>query len=108
MKAYTCAPASDQEVELDVFCSKVEDAYRVYVRPLWMPDHLLECFDDSGEAFPVYLDFDDLDYHMKRSGVEYTKRPSKLGSIQLYARGGAATVMTNWLVNACSSDTRSL
>ncbi|MGC4067243.1 MAG: hypothetical protein QM784_21895 [Polyangiaceae bacterium] len=106
MKVNARAPASGQDVELDIFCSKLGEAYRVYVRPTWLPDHLLDCFDDEGEAYPVYLDFDDLDRHMQKSGVEYVKRQATTGSIQLYARGPAAAVMIAWLLNAFGSGIR--
>jgi hypothetical protein len=106
MRAYALAPAPGQDVELDIFCAIVGEAFRVHVRPTWLPDHLLDCFDDNGEAYPVYLDFEDLDRHMKRSGVEYTKRPATTGSIQLYARGAAAEVMSNWLSKAFATGER--
>jgi hypothetical protein len=99
---------SGQDVELDLFCAIVGEAYRVHVRPTWLPDHLLDCFDDNGEAFPVYLDFEDLDLHMRKSGVEYTKRQARSGSVQLYARGAAAQVLSNWLSNSFATGERSI
>jgi len=106
MRAHAPAPAPGQDVELDIFCSRVGDAYRVYVRPTWLPDHLLDCFDDHCEAYPVYLDFEDLELHMKRSGVEYAKQPATPGGVQLYACGAAAEVMSNWLSRSFASSVR--
>ncbi|MGC4070828.1 MAG: hypothetical protein QM784_40365 [Polyangiaceae bacterium] len=108
MKAHAAAPGPGQDVEIDIFCAIVGDAYRVHVRPTWLPDHLLDCFDDEGEAFPVYLDFDDLDWHMKKSGVEYTKRLARSGSVQLYARGAAAHVLSTWLSNSFATGERAI
>lgn len=106
MKPFALAPTPGQDVELDIFCAVVGDAYRVHVRPTWLPDHLLDCFDDHCESYPVYLDFDDLDRHMARSGVEYVKRPATTGSVQLYAQGAAAQVLSNWLSQAFASGER--
>jgi len=103
MKPQAITPQAGAPVELDIYCAKVGDAYRVHVRPTWLPDYLLDCIDEEGEAYPVYLDFEDLDQHMKRSGVEYTKRQAKTGSIQLYARDAAANVVSFWLSRAFSS-----
>lgn len=108
MKAYAVAPGPGQPVELDVFCaiSSGGESYRVHVRRTWMPDCLRDFFDDHGEAYPVYLDFEDLDYHMQRSGVTYTKRRAKTGSVQLYAEGAAATVLSFWLMHSMSTSQR--
>lgn len=108
MKAHAAAPGPGQPVELDVFCAVSSDGefYRVYVRRTWMPDCLREIFDDNCEAYPVYLDFEDLDYHMQKSGVTYTRRQAKSGSVQLYAEGPAATVLSLWLMNSVSSRVR--
>jgi hypothetical protein len=108
MKPQAEAPQSGTPVELDIYCARVGEAYRVHVRPTWLPDYLLDYFDEDGEAFPVYLDFDDLDRHMTKSGVAYTKRQAKTGSIQLYARDAAANVMSFWLSQAFSSCERQL
>ena len=106
MKAQARAPLPGQPVELDIYCAKMDEAYRVYVRPTWLPAYLLDCFDDEGEAYPVYLDFDDLDRYMKRSDCSYVKRQAKTGSIQLYARDAAANVMSGWLAQSFASGER--
>lgn len=106
MRPQAIAPQTGTPVELDIYCAIVGDAYRVHVRPTWLPDYLLDAFDENYEAFPVYLDFDDLDHHMKKSGVQYTRRQAKTGSIQLYARDAAANVMSFWLSQALSSGER--
>jgi hypothetical protein len=106
MKAHARAPATGETVELDVFCTKADEAYRVYVRPTWLPAYLLDCFDDNGEAFPVYLDFEELDRYMQKSGVEYVKRPGAYDCVQLYAQGTAATVLSVWLSQSIASGER--
>ncbi len=106
MKPQPIAPQAGTPVELDIYCAIVGDAYRVHVRPTWLPDYLLDVFDENYEAFPVYLDFEELDRHMKKSAVEYTKRQAKTGSIQLYARDAAANVMSLWLAQAFASGER--
>jgi hypothetical protein len=106
MRAHAPAPVTGQAVELDIFCTRIDEAYRVYVRPTWLPDYLLDCFDEQGEAFPVYLDFEELDRHMRKSGVEYVKRPGAFDCVQLYAQGAAATVMSVWLSQSFASGER--
>lgn len=101
------APPKPQDAfELDVFCSRASDAWRVYVRPTWLPGYLARCFDRYGEAFPVYLDLEDLDYQMNSSGVEYQRLPSAAGGVQLLAKGHAATVLAVWLSQCFASDQR--
>ncbi|HEY5958433.1 MAG TPA: hypothetical protein VIV60_17840 [Polyangiaceae bacterium] len=108
MTQLASTPRPDQALELDVFCSRVGDAWRVYVRPTWLPGYLARCFDRHGEAFPVYLDLEDLDYQMSVSGVTFGKYPSAAGgAIQLIATGHAATVLAVWLSQCFASDQRS-
>ena len=103
------APPKPQETfELDVFCSPSGDAWRVYVRPSWLPGYLARCFDRHGEAFPVYLDLEDLDYQMNSSGVDYQRSVSAAGGVQLLAKGHAATVLAVWLSQCFASDQRHL
>lgn len=106
MNLYAAAPQKSEDVEIDIYCSVLGDAYRVHVRPTWLPDFLRDAFDEEGEAYPVYLDFEDLDHHMTRSGVTYTRRDATTGSVQLYARGAAATVLSVWLARALASGER--
>jgi hypothetical protein len=100
------APKPEQALELDVFCSPVGEAWRVYVRPTWLPGYLARCFDRHGEAYPVYLDLEDLEYQMSSSGVEYERLQSVSGGVQLFAKGHAATVLAVWLSQCFASDQR--
>jgi hypothetical protein len=100
------APKPEQALELDIFCSPVDEAWRVYVRPSWLPGYLARCFDRHGEAYPVYLDLEDLDYQMASSGVTYDRLPSASGGVQLFAKGHAATVLAVWLSQSFASDQR--
>lgn len=106
MNQLASVPRSDQALELDVFCSPVDEAWRVYVRPTWLPGYLARCFDRKGEAYPVYLDLEDLDYQMSLSGVAYEKFPSASGGVQLLAKGHAATVLAVWLSQCFASGQR--
>jgi hypothetical protein len=92
--------------ELNLFCTKEGDAFRVYLRPAWVPRYLRQCLDENGEAYPVQLDFDDLDEHMTRHGAGYEKRPTRLGGVELTARGDAATHLAVWLSTAFASGVR--
>lgn len=107
MTQLASTPRQDQALELDVFCSKVGEAWRLYVRPTWLPGYLARCFDRHGEAYPVYLDLEDLDYQMAMSGVSCEKYPGTAGSVQLIAKGHAATVLAVWLSQSFASDQRS-
>lgn len=106
MTQLASVPKPEQALELDVFCSPVGDAWRVYVRPTWLPGYLARCFDRHGEAYPVYLDLEDLDYQMSSSDVEYERTPSTTGAVQLVAKGHAATVLAVWLSQCFASDQR--
>jgi hypothetical protein len=106
MNHLASVPRSDQALELDLFCSPVGEAWRVYVRPTWLPGYLARCFDRHGEAYPVYIDLEDLEYQMSSSGVVYEKFPSASGGVQLLAKGHAATVLAVWLSQCFASGQR--
>ncbi len=106
MNQLASAPGSDQSLELDIFCSPVGEAWRLYVCPTWLPSYLARCFDRHGEAYPVYLDLEDLEYQMSSSGVVYEKFPSASGGVQLLAKGHAAAVLAVWLSQCFASDQR--
>jgi len=99
-------PRSNEDLKLDIFCSPVGEAWRIYVHPTWLPGYLARCFDRHGEAHPVYIDLDDLDYQMSVSGVVYDKLPSAAGGVQLLAKGHAATVLAVWLSQCFASGQR--
>jgi len=92
--------------ELSLFCSPLGEAWRVHVRPTWLPRYLQPFFDVHGEAYPVLLDFDDLARHMEANDAAFEKRVSRLGGVELLARGPAAESLAVWLSTAFSSGVR--
>ena len=91
---------------LNLFCARVGDVWRVHVRPTWLPRYLHTVFDENGEAFPVLLDFDDLDRYMASKLMSFEKRVSLTGSVELTAHGEAATALAVWLSTAFASGLR--
>lgn len=91
---------------LNLFCVQEDEAWRVHIDPLWIPGYLLGAFDRHGEAFPVLLDFEDLDRQMQRHGAQYEKRVSKLGDVELTAHGRSAHALAEWLSTAFASGMR--
>jgi hypothetical protein len=63
-------------------------------------------FDTHYEAYPVLLDFDDLERHMSSSDAPYEKHVTKTGSVELLAHGRAAEALAVWLSTAFSSGVR--
>ena len=98
--------ATGAEYVLKLLFTREEDAWRVYVDAPRMPRFLRACFDADGEAFPVVVDFEDLERHMKRRGADFKKSLSKYGDVQLEAQGQAATELSLWLVSALGSGFR--
>jgi hypothetical protein len=92
--------------ELNLFCSLEGEAWRVHVRPGVLPPYLQNCFDEHCEAYPVSLDFDDLSRHMQASGAAFEKRVSRLGGVEVLARGEAASALAVWLATAFASGVR--
>jgi hypothetical protein len=93
-------PNRNEGMTLNLFCTPEDGAWRVYVRPTWMPRYLHRCFDEHGEAFPAVLDFEDLDRQMSNHGAQFEKRISKRGDVELIARGHAANELALWFSNA--------
>lgn len=91
---------------LNFFCTPKGEAWRMYVRPTWLPRYLHRCFDKYWEAYPVLLDFEDLDRYMQKRGVEYEKRVSKLGDVEVTARGRAANELAIWISRALATGVR--
>jgi hypothetical protein len=85
------------DAELDVFCSRQDDAWRTYLRPGWQPRYLQQHFDDEGEAFPAHLDFDDLERHMREHQATFERHETKPGGVRLTARGQSAEALASWL-----------
>jgi hypothetical protein len=76
------------------------------MRPTWLPRFLDRCFDKYWEAYPVLLDFEDLDRYMQKRGVPFEKRVSTLGDVEVTARGRAANELAVWLSRALASGVR--
>ena len=106
MKSQAHAEQTDIELILNLFCVPEKEAWRVYVRPTWLPRYLRDLFDEHGEAFPVFLDFDDLDRHMAAREMPFEKRVSRIGAIELTANGEAATALAVWLSSAFGTGIR--
>jgi len=68
MNSRASASNPQEASTLNLFCAQEDEAWRVHVSPLWIPQYLASSFDRHGEAFPVLLDFEDLDRQMKRYG----------------------------------------
>lgn len=103
-KAVTSEP--EHAAVMNVFCSPLEGAWRVYLDPKWVPAYLLRSFDENLEAYPVQVDLEDLDQYMKFHQSEYQKRVSKFGGVELTARGDAAHALAAWLSTAFASGER--
>jgi hypothetical protein len=97
---------SDEGALLNLFFSEEGEAWRAHVRPAWLPRYLRPFFDVHGEAYPVLLDLDDLDAHMRTHGASYEKRVAVTGGVELTARGAAASELAVWLSTALASGVR--
>jgi hypothetical protein len=93
-------------VVLNLFCMPEGDAFRVHVAPRWIPRYLHPVLDRNGEAFPVLLDWEDLERCMAENHVTIQKRVSRAGSVELTARGPAAQALGVWLATALASGVR--
>jgi hypothetical protein len=92
---------------LNVFCMKEGDAWRVHIAPDWMPRELERLFDYNGEAYPVLLDWEDLERNMEAASAQYEVHISHAGSVELTAQGAqAAETLARWFATALSSGVR--
>jgi hypothetical protein len=91
---------------LSVFCERDGSAFRLHVDPRWVPSYLTSCLDVHGEAFPVWLDFDDLQRRTEEAGATLESRKTQFGSVALLAEDGAADLLAQWLVTAMASGVR--
>src|SRR5215207_8824496 len=98
--------SSEARMVLNLLCTLQDDAWRLYGWPAQMPQHLRRCFDEHGEAYPVLLDFEDLDRYMTKRGVEFEKRETRPGDVELTARGKATIELAVWLSMALASGFR--
>jgi hypothetical protein len=81
---------SEKGVVLSLFCTQQDEAWHLYAKPSWMPAYLRRCFDQHYEAFPVYLDFEDLDRYMTKRGLPFDRHVTKRGDVELAASGATA------------------
>lgn len=88
---------SEESMVLNLLCTPEDEAWRLYARPTAMPVYLRRCFDEHYEAFPVYLDFEDLDRYMNKRGLPFEKRANTFGDVELTARGRSAMELAVWL-----------
>lgn len=91
---------------LNVFCCREGDCWRVHAERQLLPASLLACFDRHGEAFPAFLDFNDLQRFMAARGLAYDERVANTGGVELTARGAAATALAQWLSTMFASGVR--
>jgi hypothetical protein len=86
-----------ESTRIDVFCARQHDAWRIYVRPGWLPRYLRQHLDDEGEAFPAHLDFEDLDRHLLEQQAACERQTSAPGGVRLTASGRSAEALALWL-----------
>lgn len=108
MNLQASATRPEKAHKLKLLCAPEGEAYRLYIWPTWLPDSVAKCLDSYGEAYPVYLDLEELDRQMKASRVEYTKSETIDRGIHIDAEGPAAVVLTLWLANMLQSCTRGI
>jgi hypothetical protein len=97
---------SDKGLVLSLFCTQQEEAWHLYAKPSWMPAYLRRCFDQHYEAFPVYLDFEDLERYMAKRELAFEKHVTKRGDVELAATGPAAVELAVWLSAAFATGFR--
>jgi hypothetical protein len=97
---------SEKGVVLSLFCTQQEEAWHLYAKPSWMPPYLRRCFDQHYEAFPVYLDFEDLDRYMAKRALAFDKHVTTRGDVELTASGPAAVELAVWLSAAFATGFR--
>lgn len=100
------ADTPEAPAALNVLCGKVGEDWRIYVQagPLTQP--LRRGLDRKGEAYPVLLDFEDLDRQMAKVNATYEKHVSTLGDVELTAHGSGAKALSEWLSTALASGVR--
>lgn len=91
---------------MNLFCVEEAEAFRVHVQPTWLPEYLESFFDRHGEAYPVLLDFADLERHMTDARATLVRRDTRLGGVELTAEGAGAEALSTWLLTAMASGMR--
>lgn len=99
MSQFTVGRAAPR-VSLHVCCSREGEAWRVQVTQGWLPAYLRHRFDDGGQAFPVYLDFEELDRQLGRRFLCLDKHVSRPDRVELTGHADAADVLAHWLAGA--------
>ena len=97
---------SGEEPVLDLYCSREGDGWRVYVRSRHLPRYFAVYLDRYGEAYPVQLDFEDLDRRMAKAGAKVERLDTKVGGVELSAIGDSASALAEWLSTALASGVR--
>lgn len=92
---------------LNLFFIQEATGWRVILRPVGAPEYLLHSFDVHREAFPMLLDWEDLERRLSKTGAEYETRPTRLGGMELIAAGDAVTPVADWVLTAIASGSRS-
>lgn len=100
------ATAEQPAEELSLYFSPVGEAWRVHVRPGRLPRYLQQYFDLHGEAYPVFVDFEDLARHMESNSALFEKRANRAGGVEVLAQGEAAEPLAVWLSTAFSTGVR--
>lgn len=95
--------SEQQARRINLLCKKEEEGYTVMVGPGWLHPRLVPHFDESFESAPVLLDFEHLDYSLKKSGASCEISESNYGSRELRAEGRSATAVARWLGQAMAS-----
>ena len=96
----------DRVLRLNVFCEREGEAFRVHVDPASVPPYLRACLDMHGEAFPVFLDLEELERYVREAGGTLLCRTTRFGSQELDATAPAADALGRFLVTAISSGVR--
>ena len=92
---------------LELYCAPQGEAFRVYLFPGSVaPQYLRACFDERGEAYPVFLDLEDLERVAREDSAELEVTKSSLGGVALCARGNAVETLSVWLSTAFASGVR--
>jgi hypothetical protein len=103
----TTSRETNTTTTLELYCAPQGDAFRVYLFPgSAPPQYLRACFDERGEAYPAYLDLEDLERVAGRVGAELEITKSSVGGVALCARGAGVAALSVWLSNAFASGIR--
>ena len=97
------ASADEAPLSLNILCTPHNGAWRIYIRPTKLPKYLVPFFGQHFEAYPGFLDFEELDRRIKKRGLGYEKRVTRLGDVEITADGDSAREVAIWLSTAFTS-----